>query len=132
QVFIIVSVFRNNCRSFTEIQRMTPEEVKQRPPKPSAYMNILTTYSQISEIFFLGTSSALIGFFDTTSTIGNPTKKIFFSLQCFLLNINPDQFEIMKFKVLLVTLSPIVKIFALFFFECLRFLIVKKRNRKLE
>lgn len=123
QAFVIITAYRGSNKSFLEYEKKDSSDDDshaQQPPKPDAYLSIFTTYTQMSSVFFFGAGNFLTDGFNVASTLGNSSKKVFFSLQCFLLLVTPDTLGIMKAKVFLFIFSPAAKLISILIIELLR------------
>ena len=130
QVFVIVTAYKDSNKSFLELrEEPASDPSQQRPQKPTTYLTVFITYTQMAAIFSLGASSFITGAFNVANILGNSTTQIFSALQCSLLNVVSDPFGIMKAKILVIILCPVAKLLLILIFELLRFAFDKIRTK---
>ena len=130
QIYTFVSTYKDSNKTYIEHQ--THSNTKENLDlNPGAYISILTTYAQVRSLFSKWIADSILSnTLEFSNTLGNPNQQILFSLQCFLFYIVQDSFEILRFKVIIFTLSPLVKASIIFPFIILRAYITKEENKK--
>ena len=136
QVFSLYTAFSSSKKAFLERTVSLSASSTKKPlsegkePVPGPYLEIFTTYSQMTSIFSEMVGGFLNRVFDVPATVGNPNQKIFFSLQCLLYLVTEDQLEILKYKTIIFVLSPLLKILIYLLVELTRGLIKRDFKKK--
>ena len=83
QLFMLINTFKENVKSFDKLKEHS--STTEEEPKIGAHLIIFTAYTQILTVFSkLVVDGFLPDFFNTPDVVGNPSERVFFSLQYLL------------------------------------------------
>lgn len=124
QAIIIISTWRSNMKIYTT----TRQSEGAYTLTAGAFMVIVTTFTQILSIissFQTGYFTEIVGL---SINVGNPNKKVLFSMRCLFYAIYNDPFEALKFETYIFVFSPCIKLVGYLIFEILIYFVRGKKK----